>query len=277
MSILNNILKRNGSRNTATAEIDFHNKMTEPVNSNHTAPLIEEDSLLNLDNLNGNIEKASPYSHKAKIIPLMKLGIDHKELVKKIETNLENEGLNLGVHHSGSQEGLESSLRIIYTDYQAEINKLDLEHRDKIIEEIHAFEEQSIKCNNQVRHLKENLIPDKMDDLKEIDAQIDSCGKTSLNTFIDMTNSDNDDMLPIWMMQKRNYKKSLNDFKAQVISLENESEQLSSRIIALNKQLESFSYYSNDLLKNRLETFYNGWLKSYAFIEIDSGTKGECS
>lgn len=207
----------------------------------------------------------------------VKLGIVHNELVKKLDINLEDRGLNFGTHHKGSLRGLESSLRIIYTDYLSDVNKLDVEQRDSIVSDIQGLEETSIKCENELRHLSENLLPDKQLEIDEIDAQLKDIGVNGLNSFIDLSNSGNSEMFPIWMMQKANYRKVLNEFKATKISLENKKQQIAKRIESYNGQLSSFTYFSKDLLKNRLETFYNGWLKSYSFYEIDDAQKEECS
>jgi len=210
-------------------------------------------------------------------VPKIKLGIDHKKLVETLDVNLEDKGLKKGTHHTGSLLGLESSLRIIYTDYLTEVNKLDIEHRDIIIGQIHQFEEDMIKCDNQLRYISEVLIPDKENDIEEVTIQLGDLDIKGMDTFVNMSNAGNSEMIPILMLQKVNYKKTLNELKARRISSENEKQQTSSRIEALNNQLQVFSYFSKDLLKNRLETFYNGWLKSYPLYEIQKEQKEECS
>lgn len=225
--------------------------------------------------MNEIIEKKSPIT--VNNINHVKLGIEHSELVKKLDINLEDKGLNFGTHHKGSIRGLESSLRIIYTDYLSDVNKLDIEQRDSIVSDIQGLEETSIKCENELRHLTENLIPDKQIEIDDIDSQLKDIGVIGLDSFIDLSNTGNSEMYPIWMMQKMNYKKVLNEFKATKISLENKIQQIAKRIEAYNSQLSEFTYFSKDLLKNRLETFYNGWLKSYAFYEIIDEQKEKCA
>ena len=211
------------------------------------------------------------------VVPKIKLGIDHKKLVETLDVNLEDKGLKQGTHHKGSYLGLESSLRMIYTDYLAEVNKLDTEHRDIIIGQIHSFEEELIRCDNQLRYINEVLIPDKQNDIDEIATQLSDFGVNGLDSFVDLSNAGNSEMVPILMFQKVNYKKTLNELKAKLISSENEKQQLTGRIEALNNQLQIFSYFSKDLLKNRLETFYNGWLKSYPLYDTNDEQKDVCA
>ena len=210
-------------------------------------------------------------------IPKIKLGIDHQKPVASLDINLEDKGLEKGTHHRGSTLGLESSLRIIYTDYLSEVNKLDVEQRDTFVGQIHQFEEDQIQCDNELQYISEVLIPDKQNDINDINSQLNELGAKGMDTFLNLANTGNSEMASFLMMQKLTYKVSLNKLKAKRISSENNKQQISNRIEALNNQLSIFSYFSRDLLKNRLETFYNGWLKSYPLYEISKEEREECS
>ena len=215
---------------------------------------------------NNKTQAMTPYNNQShQAFP----GLNIEKFYKNITNDLCEAGMDEGIIRKGNPKHLSALLNGVRSNYLDELENLKQDVKNEAINEMHKCRQEVINNHNKLRHIKENLIPETRVEIAEAKEEIGKLQQRNPDEFEDLNSGFNTALIAAAQKTILTFKKNIRELQSKSIKLESENKQLENQEAQLRANIEAFEPFSRDTLDNKLNTFFNGWLKGLELIDAN--------
>lgn len=170
------------------------------------------------------------------------------------------------IGHNGGLIGFQNVLENVLMNYKVEADMAKQDVESELVMEINKLNNHIIKLNNEIHSIELYLIPEKEDELKKYENQIDLLMNHS-NPGI--SSSLSSERLTIIQLATARSKELIRELKQKVVELKTEIDQTKLGVEGLKMQISQINFYNESALRRRLGLFFNYWLIALEVINTD--------
>jgi chromosome segregation ATPase len=194
-------------------------------------------------------------------------------IVKNKASELDNVGNDLGamamercVAMDGKLTGMLEVLNVVLHNYKVEAINARQDVETELSSEINKLNNEIIELNNNIHDIETNLIPEKIQEKKDYEVQLESLMNN--NSSYDFSESLSSDRILIVQLAVARTKELIRKLKQKVVQLKTDIDQKKLAIDGLEQQKQNINFYNEAALRRRMGIFFNHWL--IALVGLDA-------
>jgi hypothetical protein len=205
--------------------------------------------------------------------PSLDLSPSVVNIIKAKNDEIENSGNDLGayametcVNVNGNIKGFKNILGIVVMNYKVEAERMAQDVQTELSTEINKLNNLIIKLTNEIHSIETFVIPEKLEELKSQDLQVEALmNKSEFNVSASLSS----ERLLIMQLAAARTKEIIRELKKKVVELQTQIDQTKIGIAGLQMQSQQINFFNESALRRRLNLFMNHWIIGLTGMDAD--------